>query len=105
MFTEPSALKIVPVPSSRIVPMPVTDPPSVLLATNLNVSVLSEKSSLVIATRTNIVVPELGIRAKLPGSHTIQSVPLKYSNTVPVSMPKKVLRLALVVGSRSKPTY
>ena len=88
-----------------MVPVPVTAPPSVLLATKLNVSALSAKSSLMIPTRTNSVVPELGIRTKLPDSYTTQLVPLKYSNTVPVSMPKKALRLELAVDSRLKLTY
>ena len=96
---------MVPVPLSKMVPMPVTAVPPELLATNLKVSALSAKLSLTIPTRTNSVLPELGIRAKLPGSYTTQLVPLKYSNTVPVSIPKKALELAFVVGSRLKPTY
>ena len=59
-----AAVKIVPVPSSLMVPTPVAIPPPVLLATKLNVSPLSDGASLVIATRTN--KPPLGICTKLP---------------------------------------
>ena len=65
-------LNKLPVPSSLMVAIPALPElitlvvPSVLAATSLKVSLLSKVLSLVIATRTNIVAPVVGICTKLP---------------------------------------
>ena len=62
-----------PDPSSFIVAVPVTVRPPVLLACNLNVSLLSNKLSFLMATRTNklaaspwLASPSDGMTTKLP---------------------------------------
>ena len=54
-----------PLVSSTIVAVPVAETVPVFVAVNMIVSPLSGVASAVIATRTNKVVPVVGIRAKL----------------------------------------
>ena len=53
LFSEPSLLKMVPVPSSLMVAVPVAVEPPVLVASSLKVSLLSLVASSTMAVRTS----------------------------------------------------
>ena len=99
----------VPWPSSLIVAIPALfavitlSAPPVLVAVNVNVSLLSDVVSLTIATRTNkfavslVLSASTGIFTKLPGVYATQAAPFQYSKAVPVSVPRPASISALLL--------